>query len=184
MSDPVTTAALLRPLPGRRLLAVTEARHWFDERPVPGIPGLLHFWLHFEGAPAIMAHGCGELLMLTEEEPYPSYDMQEYGRTVVGPVHPTDLLGEVVGQCLVDVGLIQGYSTLPTVGGVLFRFERTELLVATLADEWICQPGPIPDELRPYLSLIGWLNSPTSPAEGPPAQAKSRYFNLARRPSG
>ncbi|GAB2930247.1 hypothetical protein GCM10027280_17310 [Micromonospora polyrhachis] len=166
MSDPVTVAALLRPLLGRRLLAATEARHWFDERPVTGISGLLHFWLHFEGMPAIMAHGCGELLMLTEEEPYPSYDMQEHGQTVVGPVHPTDLLGEVAGQRLVDVGLIQGHSTIPTVGGVLLHFERTELLIATLADEWVCQPGPIPDQLRQYLSFIGWLSSPALTTEG------------------
>jgi hypothetical protein len=166
VSDPVAIAALLRPLLGRRLLAVTEARHRYDERPVTGTAGLLHFWLHFEGVPAIMAHGCGELLKLTEEEPYSSYDMQEYGRTVVGPVQPTDLLNEVVGQCLVDVGLVQGYSTISAVGGILLRFERTELLVATLADEWICQSGLIPDELRQYLSLIGWLSSPAPAAEG------------------
>ncbi|MFG2099323.1 hypothetical protein ACGFJ5_01850 [Micromonospora echinaurantiaca] len=166
MPDPVAIAALLRPLLGRRLLAVTEARHWYDERPVTGTTGLLHFWLHFEGVPAIMAHGCGDLLKLTEEEPYSSYDMQENGRTVVGPVQPTDLLNEVVGQCLVDVGLAQGYSTIPAVGGILLRFERNELLVATLADEWICQPGLIPAELRQYLSLIGWLSSPAPAAEG------------------
>ncbi|MBM7494083.1 hypothetical protein JOD64_005305 [Micromonospora luteifusca] len=167
MPDPVTDAALLRPLLGRRLLAVTEARYWFDDKPVMGTDGLLHFWLHFEGAPAIMAHGCGELLKLTEEKLYSSYDMQEYGRTVVGPAQPTDLLGEVVGQRLVDVGLIQGYSTVPALGGLLLRFDRTELLVASLADEWVCQPGPIPDELRQYLSLISWLNSPAPIAEGP-----------------
>ncbi|WP_231933484.1 hypothetical protein [Micromonospora coxensis] len=80
MSDPMTVGALLRPLLGRRLLAVTEARHWFGEQPVTGIDALLHLWLHFEKAPAIMAHGCGELLKLTEEEPYSSYDMQEGGR--------------------------------------------------------------------------------------------------------
>ncbi|WP_225852079.1 hypothetical protein OG989_10275 [Micromonospora sp. NBC_01740] len=166
MPDPVTVAAPLRPLLGRRLLAVTEARHWFDDKPATGTDGLLHFWLHFEGAPAIMAHGCGELLKLTEEDPYSSYDMQEYGRTAVGPVQLTDLLGEVIGQHLVDVGLLQGYSTIPAVGGLLLRFDRTELLVATLADEWVCQPGPIPDELRQYLSLIGWLNSSAPTAEG------------------
>ncbi|MEU6072952.1 hypothetical protein [Micromonospora sp. NPDC047074] len=131
-----------------------------------GTAGLLVFWLHFEGAPVIMAHGCGELLKLTEEMPYSSYDMQECGRTVVGPVQPADLLGEVVGQRLVDVGLIQGYSTVPAVGGLLLRFDRTELLVATLADEWVCQPGPIPDGLRQYLSIIGWLSSPAPTAEG------------------
>ncbi|MET7668352.1 hypothetical protein [Micromonospora luteifusca] len=79
MPDPVTDAALLRPILGRRLLAVTEARYWFDDKPVMGTDGLLHFWMHFEGAPAIMAHGCGELLKLTEEKLYSSYDMQEHG---------------------------------------------------------------------------------------------------------
>ncbi|SCG38282.1 hypothetical protein GA0070614_0498 [Micromonospora coxensis] len=85
---------------------------------------------------------------------------------MVGPVQPTDLLGDVVGQCLVDIGLIQGYSTIPAVGGLQLRFERTELLVATLADEWVCQQGPIPDGLRQYLSFIGWLSSPAPTAEG------------------
>ncbi len=145
---------------------MTEARYWYDEGPVAGTAGLLHFWLHFEGTPAIMAHGCGNLLKLTQEEPYSSYDMQEYGRTVVGPVQPAELLNEVVGQCLVDVGLVQGYSTVPAVGGILLRFKRDELLVATLADEWICQPGLIPAELREYLSLIGWLSSAAPAAEG------------------
>lgn len=131
-----------------------------------GTAGLLHFWLHFEGMPAIMAHGCGDLLKLTEEEPYSSYDMQEYGRTVVGPVQPTDVLGEVVGQCLVDVGLVQGCGTVPAVGGTMLCFERAELLVATLADEWICQPGRIPERLRQYLSVSGWVGAPGPTAEG------------------
>ncbi|MGC4859582.1 hypothetical protein [Micromonospora sp. DT68] len=166
MPDAETVAVLLRPLLGRRLRAVTEARHWYDEGPVTGTAGLLHFWLHFEGMPAIMAHGCGDLLKLTEEEPYSSYDMQEYGRTVVGPVQPTDVLGEVVGQCLVDVGLVQGYGTVPAVGGTMLCFERAELLVATLADEWICQPGRIPERLRQYLSVSGWVGAPGPTAEG------------------
>ncbi|MEU1607192.1 hypothetical protein [Micromonospora matsumotoense] len=85
---------------------MTEARHWYDERPVAGNCGLLQFWLHFEGMPAIMAHGCGDLLKLTDEEPYSSYDMQEHGRTVVGPVQPTDVLGEVVGQGLLHLSPI------------------------------------------------------------------------------
>lgn len=164
--NPATVSALLRPLLGRRLLAVTEARYWLDGRPVAGTDGLLHFWLHFEGMPAVMAHGCGDLLKFTEEEPYTSYDMQEAGRTVVGPAQPVDLLGEVIGQHLVDVGLIRGYSTIPAVGGTLLRFEQTELLVATLADEWICQPGPVPDRLRQYLSFSGWLSTTAPTAEG------------------
>ncbi|GAB3816556.1 hypothetical protein GCM10027605_65790 [Micromonospora zhanjiangensis] len=147
------------------MLAVTEARYWYDDRPETGNSGLIHFWLHFEEMPAIMAHGCGDLLKLTEEEPYPSYDMQEEGRTVVGPVQPTDPLGEVVGQCLVDVGLVQGYSMVPAVGGIVLRFERSELLVAILADEWVCQPGSIPERLRQHLSLSGWVGTPSSTAE-------------------
>ncbi|MBO4206387.1 hypothetical protein [Micromonospora echinofusca] len=158
MEEPATVAALLRPLLGRRLLAVTEARSCPDGGPLAGIEGLVHFWLHFEGSPPVMAHGCGERLDLEFEAPYPSYDMQEYGSTVVGPVDPADLLGSVIGQHLVDVGLLQGYVEWPAVGGVLLRFEGSDLVIASLADEWFLTREPIPERVQPYLRFKGWLS--------------------------
>jgi hypothetical protein len=87
--------------------------------------------------------------------------MQEYGRTVVGPAQPQTRSATWLGNATSTWAWSR--DTAPFVGGTLLRFERTELLVATLADEWICQPCLIPDELRQYLSLIGWLSSPGQP---------------------
>lgn len=144
---------------------MTEARSWVDDGPVTGTEGLVHFWLHFEGQSPVMAHGCGERLDLAVEEPYPSYDMQEFGSTVVGPVQPSDLLGGVIGQRLINVGLIQGYCNPPDVGAVVLRFDQSDLVIASLWDEWFLTQGPIPDKLQQYLSFKGWLGTINTTAE-------------------
>jgi len=157
VSDLVAAADLVCDLVGRRLLAVTEARYWYEGRRDEGAASLLHFWLHFEDMPALMAHGCGEHLSLEFVDPYPSYDMQECGETRVGPAQKPDLLASLVGQQLLDAALIQGHTTEPSVGGVRLRFEHDDLVVASLGDEWVIRRGPVPTDLRQYLTVRPWL---------------------------
>ncbi|MET7397564.1 hypothetical protein ABZS66_29170 [Dactylosporangium sp. NPDC005572] len=157
MEQPPTVIGLLRRLVGRRLVGVTEARYWYEGRRDGDAASLLHCWLHFAGLPPVMAHGCGEHLLLEFAEPYASYDMQEYGETRVGPAQPPDLLAAYAGQLLRNVAPIQGYTSEPSVGGVRLRFERADLVVASFADEWLLTPGPVPRELAAYLTVGDWL---------------------------
>jgi hypothetical protein len=142
---------------GRRLAAVTEARSWFAGKRGSDADSLIHFWLHFDGAPPLMAHACGEHLLLEFKEPYADYDMQEYGETRVAPAKPPDLLAEWVGQKLLDAAPIQGHGTEPGAGGVQLRFEHGDLVVASLADEWVLTRGAIPAEHRSYLTMGEWI---------------------------
>ncbi|WP_089006665.1 hypothetical protein [Micromonospora viridifaciens] len=157
MNDPVVAAELVRDLIGRRLLAVSEARYWYEGQRDDDAASLLDFWLHFEGKPALMAHGCGEHLSLELVDPYPSYEMQECGETKVGPAREPDLLASFVGQRLLDASLIHGYTTEPSVGGLRLRFEHGDLVVASLGDEWVLRPGTVSTDLRQYLTVGPWL---------------------------
>jgi hypothetical protein len=58
---------------------------------------------------------------------------------------------------LLDAALIQGYTTIPSVGGLQFRFEHHDLVIASLADEWVLARGGIPQNLKPYLPVGQWL---------------------------
>jgi len=100
--DREAAASLLRSMLGRRLLAVTEARHWYQGRRDSDSRSLLHIWLHFERSSALMAHGRGEQLVLKLAEPYASYDIHEYGRTIVAPAQEPDVLASIVGQQLLN----------------------------------------------------------------------------------
>jgi hypothetical protein len=139
-----TAADLLRPLIGRQLVGATEARHWHDGKR-DSDASLLHFWLHFKGAPAVMAHVHGEQLMLTQEEPYVSYDMQEHGKTRVGPAQPPDRLAGIVGGRLVNAALLDGPWSAPHIGGIWLRFEHRDLLAAAMGDEWLLSDGGTAD---------------------------------------
>jgi hypothetical protein len=145
---------VIRGLLGRRLTAVTEARHRLEDERGSDADSLIHFRLHFDGAPPLMAHGCGEHLLLKFSEPYADYDMQEFGETRVASAKPPDLLAEWVGQTLLDAALIHGYGS--AVGGVRLRFELGDLVVASLADEWVLARGSTA-ELEAYLTLGGWI---------------------------
>jgi hypothetical protein len=158
MPDLAVFADLLKPLIGRTLIEVTEARHWYGGTREGDSESLLHFWLHFADVPPLMAHACGDVLQLCYEDPYPSYDMQEYGETRVGPVRSPDLLATVVGQRLRDIALVQGYDSVSRLGGLLLRFEPGVLLLATLWDEWILAEGGIPESLQRYLTIGSWIS--------------------------
>ncbi|MFG1940537.1 hypothetical protein [Micromonospora tulbaghiae] len=142
---------VLRPVIGRDLVAVTEARHWFGGRRGGDTESLLHFWLHFSGTPPLMAHGSGEALSLRFAEPYAAYDMGEDGETRVGPAQRPDLLALLPGHRLLNAAPIRGVSAQPA--GVLLRFDHCDLVVASLADEWVLRQGQVPSELR----VGGWL---------------------------
>jgi hypothetical protein len=172
VNDLAAAAVLVRDLLGRRLLAVTEARYWYEGKRDDDAASLIHIWLHFQDRPPLMAHGCGEHLLLEFEEPYASYDMQEAGETRVGPAQAPDLLAGFVGQRLLDASLIRGYTSEPSVGGLRLRFEREVLVVASLADEWVLSTGSIPAKLRSYLHASPWLGS--TPAEQPTEQPSRR----------
>src|SRR5258705_8770228 len=44
---------------------------------------------------------------------------------------------------LLNAALIQGYTSDPSVGGVLLRFDDFDQVVASLADEWLLAQGAI-----------------------------------------
>ncbi|MFC8615341.1 hypothetical protein ACFT9M_02810 [Micromonospora purpureochromogenes] len=157
MNDPVAASEFVRDVIGWRLLAVSEARYWHEGQRDDDAASLLDFWLHFEGKPALMVHGCGEHLSLELVAPYPSYEMQECGETRVGPAREPDLLASFVGQRLLDASLIHGYTTELSVGGLRLRFEHDDLVVASLGDEWVLRRGPVPSDLRGYLTVGPWL---------------------------
>lgn len=158
VDDPTATAALLRRVVRRNLEAVTEARYWHKGMRDGDAESLLHFWLHFEGRPPLMMHGVGEHLSLSFSEPYGSYNMEDQGETRVRPAAAPDVLANLPGQQLLDAALIQGYTPMPSVGGVLLRFERLDLVVASLGDEWVLAQGAIPPTLRSYLRLGDWVS--------------------------
>ncbi|WP_225853444.1 hypothetical protein [Micromonospora sp. AMSO1212t] len=111
--------AVLRQVIGRNLVAVTEARHWSGGRRSGDEESLLHFWLHFQGVPAVMANESGDLLRLQFAEPYAAYDMGEFGETRVGPAQRPDLLALLPGHRLLNAAPIDGGTTQPA--GLLLR---------------------------------------------------------------
>lgn len=116
----------IEPALGRQVTGVTEARHWYAGR---RDSGLLHFWLHFAGLPTpLMAHSSGDHVSLRFESPYAAYDMGEYGSTRVGPARAPDVLAVLPGRRLLDAAL---------VGEVRLRFDSGELVIASVADEWV-----------------------------------------------
>lgn len=123
-----------RALVGRLLSGVTEARHWHDGERGGDVESLLHFWLHFEETPALMAQGKGDALTLDFSEPYTSYDMQEYGEVRVGPAAEPDLLAALPGRRLLDVSV--------TASTAVFRFEGLDFEVSSVGDGWVlaCRP--------------------------------------------
>ncbi|WP_027659634.1 hypothetical protein [Salinispora fenicalii] len=148
---------LIEQVIGRNLVAVTEARHWHEGQRDGDVESLVHFWLHFQGVPPLMAHGSGELLRLEFSEPYAAYDMGEHGETRVGLAQWPDLLALLPGHRLLDAALIRGYAMRPALGGVLLRFDHCDLVVASLGDEWVLRQGTIPPALAPYLTVGSWM---------------------------
>ena len=77
--------------------ALRGLRHWYEGRRKPDAESLLHAWLFFEDAVPVGLRGSGDRLLLAKENPYDSYDMDEYGQTRVGPAQPPDVLSGFAG---------------------------------------------------------------------------------------
>jgi hypothetical protein len=134
-SDPEMVASWLKSMVGRRLDAVTEARHWYGGRREPDAESLLHAWLFFEYAMPVGVHGSGDQLLLAKENPYRSYDMDEYGETRVGPARRPDVLSRFIGARLTDGAVLLGHDGDAVSAGVLLRFENADLVIGTLGGD-------------------------------------------------
>jgi hypothetical protein len=136
-SDPGMVASWLTEMIGRRLDAVTEARHWQQNQREPDAASLLHAWLFFDHAMPVCLHGREDELLLAKEDPYRSYDMDEHGETRVGPALPPDVLSRFVGARLTDGAVIVGHDDDTVCAALDLRFDNGSLVIGTLSDEWI-----------------------------------------------
>lgn len=152
-SDPAMVTSWLTIVRGRRLTAVTEARHWYNGRREPDAMSLLHAWLYFENADAVQLHSHGDQLLLAKADPYPSYDMDEYGQTRVGPAQRRDQLSTFVGSRLTDAAVILGHDGPTACAGLLLRFDTADLIIGSLGDEWVFTASPEP-------AVPGWAVQP------------------------
>lgn len=143
-SDPGMVASWLTEMCGQRLVSVTEARYWSEGRREPDAESLLHAWLQFERAWPIGLHGRGDQLLLAKEKPYPSSDMEQDGRIVVGPARSPDVLRRFVGSRLSDGAVILGHDGDAVGAGLVLRFDTGDLVAGTLGDEWVLAAGPVP----------------------------------------
>jgi hypothetical protein len=141
-TEPRLVTAWLRRRIGCRVEAVTEARHFYEGR--PDAESLVHVWLGLGPGVPTLLHGLGDDLMLHSEEPYASYDMEEGGKTLVGPARAPDLLASVVGARLTDAAVIRTNGTRPTTAGLVLCLDGTDVIIGTLADEWILTASEIP----------------------------------------
>ncbi|MEV0428702.1 hypothetical protein [Micromonospora sp. NPDC050495] len=143
-SDPEMVASWLTSMCGRRLDAVTEARHWHEGRREPDAESLLHAWLFFEYAVPVGLHGCGDHLILAKDDPGGFYDMGEYGETRVGPAQEPDVLSRFIGARLTDGAVILGHDGDAVCAGLVLRFENGDLVIGALYDEWVLAVGSVP----------------------------------------
>jgi hypothetical protein len=97
----------------------------------------LHAWLFFEYAVPVELHGHGDQLLLAKEDPYRSYEMEEYGQTRVGPAQPPDVLSGFIGARPTDGAVITGHDGSAVCAGLVLRFEHSDLVIGTVGDEWV-----------------------------------------------
>lgn len=152
-TDPEMVASWLESMVGRRLDAVTEARHWYQGRREADAESLLHAWLFFEHAVPVALHGHGDQFLLAKENPYRSYDMEEYGETRVGPAQPPDVLSGFIGARLTDGAVILGHDGAAVCAGLILRFEDSDLVIGVLGDEWILAVGSAPAAAAHYWTV-------------------------------
>ncbi|WP_245601589.1 hypothetical protein [Hamadaea tsunoensis] len=161
-NDSAMVASWLKGMVGRRLDAVTEARHWYGRRREPDAESLLHAWLFFEYAMPVGLHGHGDQLLLAAEDPYGSYDMGESGEARVGPAQPPDVLSGFVGARLTDGAVIVGHDGDAVAAGLVLRFDKRDLVVGVLGDEWVLAVDSVPADaarswaVRPFVQGGCW----------------------------
>ncbi len=142
---------------GRDIVAVTEARHWYDDTRGGDEESLIHFWLHSRGNAPLEVHGRGDDIFLEFSEPYAGYDMGEFGQTRVEPAAAPDLLAHLPGHRLLDAALIYNKMAVASVSGILLRFDHDDLAIASVGDEWVLRRKTIAPEFAPYLTTGDWL---------------------------
>jgi hypothetical protein len=134
-SDPAMVTSWLTSVFDRRLDAVTEARYWHQGQREPDTLSPLHAWLHLERAVPVGLHGRGDELLLSTENPYRSYEMDEHPETKVGPPRPLDVLSGSVGARLIDGAVILGHDGDDVCAGLVLRCDNGDLIIGTLGDE-------------------------------------------------
>ena len=125
-------------LVGQRLVALTAAVHEFDgqrnDEPV-------HLWLHLDGLGAVQCHTSGSgALVLHAQEPYPAYDMQEYGRVLVVNAGPPALAVHLSERMESTTRLWQEPPGMTV--GVALAFPAGAVGVANLGDSLVIATWP------------------------------------------
>lgn len=155
--EPAMVTEWLRSRIGYLVAAVTEARHWYEGERDRDEASLVNAWLHFEYGPPTMLHGCGDDLLLSTADPYPSYDMQTAGEIRVGPASEPDQLAGLVGRRLTNAALIVTGEPEPTCAGMVLRTESADLVVGTCCDEWILATDRGPGRFPAHWRRQPWL---------------------------
>ncbi|XVU20904.1 hypothetical protein ACQPZJ_26930 [Actinoplanes sp. CA-054009] len=168
-SDPAMVASWLTEMIGRRLGAVTEARHWYQGQRELDSASLIHAWLFFDHAVPVGLHGRGDELLLAKEDPYRSYDMGEHGETRVGPALPPDTLSRFVGARLNDGAVIVGRDGDAVCAGLDLRFDSGGLVIGALGDEWVLAADVEPDAIT-----SSWTRQPSGAASSRRALGSDR----------
>ncbi|HEX5598975.1 MAG TPA: hypothetical protein VFX61_23615 [Micromonosporaceae bacterium] len=151
-------ARWLRDRIGLRVVAVTEARHWYNDRRGDDASSLLHAWLHFEERPPVRLHGCGDEFLLSAGEPYPPYGMAGSGTVRVGPATSPDLMARLVGARLTNAAVLSNRGLDPRCAGLLLRVDGTDnFVIGTLGDKWILGTQQIPMEAAQSWTFQGWV---------------------------
>ena len=70
--------------------------------------------------------------------------MDEYGETRVGPARHPDVLSALIDARLTDGAVIIGHDGDAFTAGLVLRFVNGDLVIGTLADEWVLGIGSVP----------------------------------------
>ena len=106
-------------------------------------------------------HHLGDQLLLDKQDPYCSYDMDDYGQTRVGPAQPPDLLARFVEARLLDGAVILGHDGDQVTAGLTLRFDSGDLVIGALGDEWVLIADTDPTAIssdwaaQPFVGAIG-----------------------------
>jgi hypothetical protein len=157
-NEPEVVTAWLRERTGLRLAAVTESRHWHRGRRDPDAESLVHAWLHFDHRPPTGLHGHGDDLFLSVGDPYPAYDMDEYGAVQVGPPSAPDLLATAVGRQLINAAVLLDPNRPAATAALLLRWDTdVDLVIGTTGDEWVLATSPTPAGLPAVWEAQPWI---------------------------
>jgi hypothetical protein len=153
INDRTLVHSILATLRGRQLEKVIEARYWHEGQRDGDPESLIHVWLYFASCPPLMLSSLGEHVGLANVRPYPSYSMDEYGETSVGPAAPPDLLSSFVGANLDGASALHWDVSPDECSAMVFRFDTGQLVIGSLADEWVISQQ-VPGYAETYWTTI------------------------------